>query len=101
MPGPIMAKSFFSSATFKNCSKVSGNNSASGLSIKAYLVLTSLSPILFPFPYPRLLPDKMHLTFLYSLSIFLLCSELFEFSTLITLHSSSIEFKHLLIFFRF
>ena len=50
IPGPIIAKSGFSFAIFKNLFKVSGKSSTSGLSIKAYLVFTFFNPILFPFP---------------------------------------------------
>ena len=48
--GCIIAKSEFSSANLKKLVIESGKSSASGLRIKAYLVLTSFSPILLPFP---------------------------------------------------
>ena len=73
MPGLKIANSGFCLATSKNFSRVPFSISVSGLSIRANLVLTSFSPILLPFPYPRLSPDKIHLTFLNSLSMFDLC----------------------------
>ena len=50
MPGPIIAKSDFFLLQLKNHLSVSENNSLSGFSINAYLVFTSLSPILFALP---------------------------------------------------